>query len=103
MSWRRHCNTSSILRGEAGTSLVEVMISTAISLVILAAGVGVFSSGISTRLRETSKTDAITSAQAALDVMSREIGNAGYGLTDNGLVADSTASVLHFRANTTNS
>jgi len=88
---------------QRGFSLVELIISTVISLVILAAGVGVFTSALSTRTRESSKTDAITSAQAALNIMSREIGNSGYGLTDNGIVTDSTANKLHFRANTVNS
>jgi hypothetical protein len=31
-------------------------------------------------------SDALTSAQAALNVMTREVGNAGYGLTTNGIV-----------------
>ncbi|MEP7212304.1 MAG: hypothetical protein ABI791_04470 [Acidobacteriota bacterium] len=35
--------------------------------------------------------------------MSRDIGNAGYGLLDNGIViADSTSSRLHYRANLVN-
>jgi len=89
--------------GSSGFTLVELLVSMIITLVILAAGVMVFSSALHTRARQSSKTDAITSAQAALDVMSREIGNAGYGLTDNGVVADSTSSVLHIRANTDNS
>ena len=87
---------------QGGFSLIELMMSTVIALVILAAGVAVFSGALSTRTRESSKTDAITSAQAALNIMSREIGNAGYGLSYNGIVTDSTASKLHFRANTVN-
>ena len=35
--------------------------------------------------------------------MSREIGNAGYGLTNNGVITDSTANTLHIRANIVNS
>lgn len=85
-----------------GFTLIELLISMSIALVILGAGVAVFSSALSTRTRESSKTDAITSAQAALNIMSREIGNSGYGLTNNGIVTDSTASKLHFRANTVN-
>ena len=54
-------------------------------------------------LREASRTDAITSAEAALNIMSREIGNSGYGLTTNGIVlADSSGNRLHFRTNTDN-
>lgn len=90
------------LQGREGFSLIELILSLTISLIILAAGVMVFSGALSSRARETSKTDAITSAQAALNIMSREIGNSGYGLMDNGIVADSTASKLHFRTNTVN-
>src|SRR4051812_21927600 len=72
--------------GEAGFSLVELMISTVLSLIILGVGVATFSGAIGRRERESSRTDALTSAQAALNIMSREIGNAGYGLADNGLV-----------------
>ena len=95
----------------SGFSLVELVISMTIALIILGAGVTVFSSAMSTRTRESSKTDAITSAQAALNVMSREIGNSGYGLGDNGLGWYDNAGVWHtnctnqllrFRANTNN-
>jgi len=34
--------------------------------------------------------------------MSREIGNCGYGLLHNGIVADSTSSMLHCRSNVIN-
>jgi hypothetical protein len=75
-----------------------------ITLVIMGAAVAAFSGALSIRARESSKTDAVTSAQAALSVMSREIGNAGYGLLTNGLVVgDCSASALRFRANVVNS
>ena len=74
-----------------------------ITLVILAAAVTVYQQAINMRLRQSSRTDAITAAQAALNIMSREIGNSGYGLSDNGVVLDSTATVLHIRANVVNS
>jgi prepilin-type N-terminal cleavage/methylation domain-containing protein len=88
---------------DQGFSLVELMISLIITLVILGAAVAVFSGALSTRARESGKTDAITSAQAALSVMSREIGNSGYGLSNNGLVlADCSTSALRYRANVDN-
>ena len=62
-----------------------------------------FARSLNTRARESSRTDALTAAQAALNVMSREISDSGYGLTSNGLVyADSNASQLHILANVTN-
>jgi len=84
---------------ERGFSLVELILSMLIALVILGVAVAVFSRVLGTRARESSKTDAITSAQAALNIMSREIGNSGYGLNDNGVVTDSTTTMLHIRSN----
>jgi prepilin-type N-terminal cleavage/methylation domain-containing protein len=87
-----------------GFSLVELLVSMVITLLILGIAVISFSTTLGRRERETSRTDALTSAQAALNIMSREIGNSGYGLTSNGLVlADCTEKRLHFRANTVNS
>ncbi|HBR58393.1 MAG TPA: hypothetical protein DEA22_13150 [Blastocatellia bacterium] len=76
-----------------------------LTLVILGVAVAAFSGALGSRDRESSKTDAITSAQAALNIMTREIGNAGFGLKDqNGLVyTDCTDKRLRFRANTVNS
>jgi type II secretory pathway pseudopilin PulG len=91
--------------GEVGFSLVELLISMVLSVLILGVGVATFTGAIGRRERETSRTDALTSAQAALNIMSREIGNAGYGLTGNGLVTganDCSGKRLHFRTNTEN-
>ncbi len=85
-----------------GFSLVELIISMTITMIILGVAVTIFTRALGTRVRESSRTDAITSAQAALNIMSREIGNSGYGLTDNGVVTDSTANKLHIRANILN-
>ena len=85
-----------------GFTLIELILSMLISLIILGVAVTVFSGALSTRTRESSRTDAITSAQAALNIMSREIGNAGFGLSDNGIVADSTDKTLHVRSNFNN-
>lgn len=96
--------------GAEGFSLIELIISLVITLVILGVAVATFSSALSTRQRESSNTDAITSVQAALNIMSREIGNSGYGLNNNGIVLgtapdgnpESYDKRLHFRANVNN-
>jgi len=63
------------------------------------------------RSRESRKTDALTSAHAALNIMSREIANSGFGIYDgelsqnavNGvIIADSSAGQIHFRTNLSN-
>ena len=96
---------------ETGFSLIELIASMFLTLIILGVAVATFSSALSSRARESSKTDAITSTQAALNILSREIGNSGYGLTTNGLVwkdsfgvvrTDCTDKKLHLRTNTGN-
>ena len=87
----------------SGFSLLELMIAMTITLVLLALVTTLFSGSMSIRERESAKTDALTSAQAALNVMSREISNAGFGLSNNGVVsADSGLNQLHFRSNWNN-
>lgn len=87
-----------------GFSLIELIISMTITLVLLGVVTTLFAGALNTRKRESRKTDALSSAQAALSVMSREIANSGFGLKKfNGLVsADSSANQLHFRANVKN-
>src|SRR5215218_1590765 len=93
-----------------GFSIVELMLSMTIILVILGLVMTLFGRSLSTRQRESSRTDALTAAQAALNVISRETANSGYGLkisadgiSDNGLIAaDSNAGKIHFRANVKN-
>ncbi|HSI87575.1 MAG TPA: prepilin-type N-terminal cleavage/methylation domain-containing protein [Pyrinomonadaceae bacterium] len=105
---RQHCNTNVGVdysqQGAAGFSLIELLLSLVISLIILAAAVAAFSGALRGRDYQSARTDAIVSAQAAINIMTREIGNSGYGLLTNGLVlADSNASRIHFRTNVDNS
>lgn len=97
-------------QGEKGFSLIELIIAMTITLVVLGITVGLFARGLNTRTVESRRTDALTAAQAALNVMSREIGNAGYGLYDetgkihkNGIViADSNGTKIRFLSNIVN-
>jgi prepilin-type N-terminal cleavage/methylation domain-containing protein len=83
-----------------GFSLLELIIAMTVMLVLLGIVSTLFTAAVGTRSRQSRRTDALTSAQAALNVMSREIANSGYGLTNNGMVpADSSAQRLHFRSN----
>ncbi|NNE67519.1 MAG: type II secretion system protein [Pyrinomonadaceae bacterium] len=89
---------------QEGFSIVELLISMTLILVLLAVVTSIFADAIGFRERESSKTDALTAAKAALNVLSREISNSGYGLTHNGIVvADSDSTQLHFRSNWDNS
>lgn len=88
---------------ESGFSLLELIIAMTITLVLLGIISTGFAGAIQIRERESSRTDALTAAQAAINVMSREISNSGFGLTNNGIVlADSDSQKLHFRSNITN-
>jgi prepilin-type N-terminal cleavage/methylation domain-containing protein len=83
-----------------GFSLIELMIAMAITLILMGLATTLFAGALGIRSRESRKTDALTSARAALSAISREISNSGYGLTNNGIVtADSSAQKIHFRAN----
>jgi Tfp pilus assembly protein PilW len=94
----------------AGFSMVELVASMAITLIILAVAIATFSSALQTRERENSRVDALTSAQAAINILSREIANSGYGIKSNGIVLndpvtnsnDSGLQRLHIRGNINN-
>jgi prepilin-type N-terminal cleavage/methylation domain-containing protein len=95
----------------AGFSLIELMIAMIIMLTITGIITTAVSKMMGVRARESRTTDALTSAQAALNVMSRELSNSGFGIYDNaqtqkannGIVwADSNSSTIHVRANITN-
>jgi prepilin-type N-terminal cleavage/methylation domain-containing protein len=93
----------------AGFSIVELMVAMTIMLVLLALISGIFARSLSTRQFESSRTDALTSSQAALNVISREVANSGYGIREpdnsasNGLVlTDCTNKRIHIRANVDN-
>lgn len=100
--------------GGAGFSLAELLIAMTITLLLLGLVSALFARSLSIRARESRRTDALTSAQAALNVMSREISNTGYGILyksaasgaeipSNGIIIDdSNRQRIHFRANITN-
>jgi type II secretory pathway pseudopilin PulG len=86
-----------------GFSIAELLIATTIILIALGLVSTLFARSLSTRKRESSRTDALTAAQAALNVMSREVANSGYGLTGNGVVTgDSNLTKLHILSNILN-
>jgi prepilin-type N-terminal cleavage/methylation domain-containing protein len=89
--------------GNAGFSLIELIIAMTITLAVLVAATTLLATSLRTRARENTRSEALAAAQRALNVMSREIANAGYGLTDNGIViADSGPNSIRVRANMDN-
>ncbi len=87
-------------RDMAGFSLIELVIAMTVTLVILGLAASVLSSGFRIRNREESASDAAADAQRGLNIMSREIANAGFNLSTNGVVAgDSDSSSIRVRSN----
>jgi len=91
--------------GQGGFSLIELIIAMTITIIIAGAAFSLLAGSMKMRTRTNEKVDAIADAQRALNMMSREIANAGFNLSDNGLVAaDSITdangnSTLRVRAN----
>lgn len=79
---------------------MELLIAMAITVVLLGAGSSVLMSSFSIRHREDQVSDALADAQRAINIMSREIANAGFNLSTNGIVAgDSDSSSIRIRSN----
>src|SRR5256886_13212466 len=72
---------------QSGFSLLELIIGMAITLVVITVASTLLASSFAIRGRENQRSSAIADAQRALNTMSREIANAGYGLSTNGIVA----------------
>lgn len=84
----------------AGFSLMELLIAMAVTLIVMASATALLAGSFNVRARQNQQTDALSDAQRALNIMSREIGNAGFGLTNSGIVAaNSDATSIRIRAN----
>lgn len=92
---------------EAGFSLIELMIAMVVTLVIMGLATTLLASSFRVRSREDRKADAIADVQRALNIMTREISNAGLKLpsglpyvSSNGVVAgDSTTDSIRIVSN----
>lgn len=92
-------------RQEKGFSLAELIIAMAITITITGLACTLLARSMNLRYRTNEKMDALADAQRALNIMSREIANSGFNLSDNGIVAeDSTTdengnSTIRIRSN----
>ena len=87
-------------RGQAGFSLIELMIAMTITIIIAGASATLLAQSFRMRSREDRRSDAIADAQRALNIVSREIANSGFGLLDNGIVpGDTNKESIRVRAN----
>ena len=96
---------------EGGFSLIELVIAMGLVLVMMAGASRLLMTSLGVRTRESQKSDALADAQRALNIMSREIGNSGFGLDYNGLVwpdchpttaADPVTAQIRLNANVNN-
>lgn len=96
-------NSEQMSKREAGFSLLELLIAMTVTLLMMTAASTLLTSSVGTRARENRRSDALADAQRALNIMSREIANSGFGLSNNGIVAtDATATKIRIRANVNN-
>jgi prepilin-type N-terminal cleavage/methylation domain-containing protein len=87
-------------RGQLGFSLIELMIAMTLTLIVAGASATLLSQSYRMRSREDIRSDAIADAQRALNIVSREIANSGFGLIDNGIVpGDTNNGSIRVRAN----
>ena len=87
-------------KSSGGFSLLELLIAMVITMALMTAASTLLANALRVRSRENQKSDALADAQRALNIMSREIANAGFNLNGNGIVtADSNANRLRIRSN----
>src|ERR1043165_1190708 len=81
------------VHNQAGFSLIELIISMAITITIMGLASSILAGAFNVRAREDRKSDAIADVQRALNIMTREISNSGLKLP-GGLGAVSTNGVV---------
>ena len=87
-------------KSQDGFSLIELMIAMTVTIVIAGIASSLVAQAFKLRAREDTRSDAVADAQRALNIVSREISNAGFGLVDNGIVpGDTNNGSIRFRAN----
>ena len=72
--------------GGAGFSLLELVVAMGVTLVLMTIAASLMAATMNIRRRENQRTDAIADVQRSVNIMSREIANAGFNLTTNGVV-----------------
>jgi len=83
-----------------GFSIIELLLSMTVTLILMGLASVLIASSFNVRGRENQKSSALADAQRALNGMTREIANSGFGLSNNGIVAvQSTSTAIRVRAN----
>lgn len=88
------------VNSQRGFSLIELVIAMTVTVVIACIASTLVAQSFRMRAREDARSDAIADAHRALNIVSREIANSGFGLIDNGIVpGDTGEGTIRFRAN----
>jgi Tfp pilus assembly protein PilW len=97
----KHLNS----KNAGGFSLIELMISMTVTLVILGIATTLLARSLNVRTRSNNNVDSLADVERALNIMSREIAQAGFNLSDNGIVPEDSVtdgngnSTIRIRAN----
>src|SRR6266850_8501152 len=71
---------------QSGFSVMELLVAMTLTVSIMGFASTLLASSFKLRTRENQRSSAIADAQRALNTLSRDIANAGFGLTTNGIV-----------------
>jgi Tfp pilus assembly protein PilW len=92
-------------KANAGFSLIELMIAMTLTIAVMGVASVLLAQALNIRTRTNANGDALADAQRALNIVSRELSNAGFNLTGNGIVDGDTGtdangnSFIRFRSN----
>ena len=92
-------------KGNDGFSLFELIIAMTLTIVVMGIASVLLAQALNIRTRTNANLDALADVQRALNIMSREIGNAGFDMTGNGIVDGDTGtdssgnSMIRLRSN----
>jgi len=83
-----------------GFSLLELLIAMVITMALMTAASSLLANALRVRSRENQKSDALADTQRAINIMSREIANAGFNMIGNGIVpGESGLNEIRVRSN----
>ncbi|HET6977896.1 MAG TPA: prepilin-type N-terminal cleavage/methylation domain-containing protein [Pyrinomonadaceae bacterium] len=92
-------------KSSAGFSLIELLIAMTLTLTVMSLATVLLAQALNVRTRTNANNDALADAHRALNIMSREISEAGFNLSGNGIVAGDTGndaagnSMIRIRSN----
>jgi len=81
-------------RNQKGFSLIELTVAMTIMLILLSVVSTLITRAMGVRQRETRRADALVSVQAALNVISREVANSGFGLYSDAVTRVASTGVV---------